>query len=354
MKLPTDEQYMQRCFDLARQGAGFVSPNPMVGALLVHQDRIIGEGFHQAYGQAHAEVNAVRSVSAADQKLLSDSTLYVSLEPCCIFGKTPPCTNLIIENKIPRVVISCLDQTPGVAGQGVSILEAAGVEVTVGVLKEQGQELARIRNTFVVEHRPYVLLKYAQTTQGVFAPQPARQQWITGPYTQRLVHRWRQHTDAILVGPTTATVDDPALTNRYFNRGQQPLRIVVDRNGRVPLHCRLFQDGGGTLLVTGHHNALSYPDHVERYAIDWQEPWIPQLFAHLAEKKITHLTVEGGATMLKQFIAGGLWDEARVLIGSAAIASGKEAPVIPTTPVQEAWIDTDHLFVYRNTGSGKR
>jgi len=342
----SDENYMQRCFDLARQGAGFVSPNPMVGAVLVYQHRIIGEGFHQAYGKAHAEVNAVNAVSSADRRLLSQSTLYVSLEPCCIFGRTPPCTNLILEHQIPKVVISCLDQTPGVSGQGVDALKAGGVDVTVGVLEEQGRRLAQIRNTFVTENRPYVMVKFAQTAQGIFAPNPPRQQWITGPYTRRLVHRWRQQTDAILVGATTAMIDDPALTNRYF-RGDQPLRIIVDPAGKVPVDCRVFQDGGATMLMVRKKKDGDYPDTVEQYEINWTEPWIPQLFAILAQKNITHLTVEGGASILNQFLQQNHWDEARVFTGTAEIEAGISAPVIPQARKEEYQIGQDTLRVYQ-------
>lgn len=344
---------MQRCFDLARQGAGFVSPNPMVGAVLVHQDRIIGEGFHQAYGQAHAEVHAIGSVAPRDRSLLTQATLYVSLEPCCIFGKTPPCTNLILEHRIPRVVISCLDQTPGVAGQGVAILQAGGIEVTVGVLEEQGLQLAQIRNTFVAEHRPYVLLKYAQTRSGTFAPAPPRQHWITGPYSQRLVHRWRQHTDAILVGAMTAMVDNPALTNRFF-RGKQPLRIVVDPERRVPPDRTIFQDGGATLLLTDERDPRAYSATVEQLPLTWDKPWIPQLFTSLVEKKITHLTVEGGASILTQFLKGNHWDEARVFTGQAEIERGIPAPIMPVSPVAEYQLDQDRLCVYRRSSSTKR
>jgi len=340
------QQYMRRCFDLARLGAPHVSPNPMVGAVLVWQDQIIGEGYHRTHGQAHAEVNAVNSVPEHLRIHIPEATLYVSLEPCCIYGRTPPCTDLIQREGIARVVISCRDQTAGVSGQGVAKLRAAGIEVIEGVLQAEGLRLASIRNTFVREDRPYILLKYARTDQGFFAPLDRGQFSITGPFTQRLVHRWRTHTDAILVGSQTVLSDDPQLTDRFFD-GPQPLRIVIDRGRRLGEHHRLFQDGGPTLLVgtvasppfrlSPKTDYLSLPEG--------KAPW-PYLLSQLAKRSISHLTVEGGAQVLNDLIDQGLWDEARIGIGPAFLPKGIPAPTLPVRPVAEWTMDDDRIRLY--------
>lgn len=340
------EQYIRRCFDLARLGAGRVSPNPMVGAVLVWNNRIIGEGYHQRHGQAHAEVNAVQSVPGHLRSRIAQATLYVSLEPCCIYGRTPPCTDLIRRENIPRVVISCRDQTAGVSGQGVATLRESGVEVIEGVLESEGLRLAAIRNTYVREDRPYILLKFARTDQGFFAPWDYSRFAITGPFTQRLVHRWRTHTDAILVGSQTVLSDDPQLTDRFFS-GPQPLRIVVDRSGRLTEDHRIFQDEGPTLLVG---RKLSPPP--------WLSPKIDYLFLpegdnhwsyllkHLANRSISHLTVEGGARVLNDLIGRDLWNEARIGIGPAFLPKGIPAPTLPVMPTQEWQLGTDRIQLY--------
>lgn len=340
------EQYMRRCFDLARLGAGHVSPNPMVGSVLVWQDRIIGEGYHQAYGHPHAEVNALRSVPEHLRAHIPEATIYVSLEPCCIFGRTPPCTDLIQRERIPRVVISCRDQTAGVSGQGVAIMKGAGIEVTEGVLEDEGLRLASIRNTFVREERPYILLKYARTDQGFFAPSDRGQFSITGPFTQRLVHRWRTHTDAILVGSQTVLSDDPQLTDRFFG-GPQPLRIVVDRSGRLTEHHQLFQDGGPTLLVGAGPSppfTLS-PKNDYLFLPKGENQW-RFLLNQLAQRSVTHLTVEGGARILNDLLNQELWDEARIGIGPAFLPKGIPAPTPPTKPYGEWQLGKDRMQLY--------
>lgn len=336
------EAYMRRCFDLARLGAGYVSPNPMVGAVLVHNKRIIGEGFHRRYGGPHAEVEAVAAVRPKDRHLLPKATLYVSLEPCCIYGRTPPCTRMILAEKIPHVVISCLDQTAEVRGQGVAELSSAGVAVTTGVLEAEGLRLAAIRNIFTRENRPYVLLKYARTREGIFVPSNRKQTWITGLAAKKLVHRWRTHTDAILIGRTTAAQDNPQLTSRYFP-GPQPLRIVLDAHAQLPQKLHLFQDKAPTLVV-GPPRDL--PDSVRFFQPDWQKPWIPQLLNELAQQSLTHLTVEGGIQVLQQFIDADLWDEARQWIGHRYLSEGLPAPVLPQAPQQVISLANDQLLIH--------
>ncbi|MDX1667650.1 MAG: bifunctional diaminohydroxyphosphoribosylaminopyrimidine deaminase/5-amino-6-(5-phosphoribosylamino)uracil reductase RibD, partial [Saprospiraceae bacterium] len=241
-----EKTWMRRCFELARLGAGRVSPNPMVGAVLVSDGRIIGEGYHQAYGEAHAEVNAIRSVIPEERDLISRSTLYVSLEPCCVYGKTPPCTDLIIRHEIPRVRVSCLDLSPQVSGKGIGLLREAGIDVQVGLLSEEGRKLASTRTTYVLRKRPYIILKFAVTSDGIFCPGDELQYWITQPATKRLVHRWRSECDAILVGRKTAIIDNPRLDNRHFH-GPSPLRIVIDPRSTLTDEIELFSGDPPTL-----------------------------------------------------------------------------------------------------------
>lgn len=340
--------FIRRCFDLARLGAGSVSPNPMVGAVLVHEGRIIGEGYHQRYGGAHAEVNAVASVADQDRDLIHQATLYVSLEPCCIFGKTPPCTNLIIQQKIPKVVISCLDLTPEVSGKGVEILRAQGIEVITGVLEAEGKALAAARNVSVRENRPYVVLKMAITHNGFFAPQDRSQFWITQAPAQRLVHRWRAEADAILVGSGTALADNPRLDNRHYF-GKSPLRIVLDRQLKLPPNLLLFSDAQKTLVICERSPVASPSDAVEYLPIAFDPYFWQNLLSRLwHDYKIGVLLVEGGAKVLDGLISTSLWDEARVLVGDKTLEQGIAAPILPGAPLKKMSLGLDELKVYRN------
>lgn len=323
-----DEIYIRRCFDLAKLGRGSTTPNPTVGAVIVYQDRIIGEGYHQRYGGAHAEVNAVASVRPENLPLLKHSTLYCSLEPCSIFGKTPPCTDLIIRHEIPRVVLSYIDHTPGVDGLGVNKLRKAGVEVKLNVLSEEGQRLSASRNTFVKLGRPYVILKFAMSQDGYIAPEQEQQLWLTNSFSKRLVHKWRSEIDAILVGTNTAAWDNPQLTNRLFF-GSSPTRLVIDRNLRLPSSLSLF-DGSTTTYVYSlrdvHSTAvpgLSYIKLVPEVST------AKQILAHLAVNKKITLMVEGGAAILQEFIDQDLWDEIRLFQAPVNIGKGIKAPEIP-------------------------
>jgi diaminohydroxyphosphoribosylaminopyrimidine deaminase/5-amino-6-(5-phosphoribosylamino)uracil reductase len=325
MEASVHEIYIRRAFGLARMGAGKTAPNPMVGAVIVHGGRIIGEGWHRKYGQAHAEVNAVASVRAEDRALLRDSTLYVSLEPCCIHGNTPPCTDLIVRERIPRVVISCTDDTPGVDGLGIKKLRAAGIEVTEGILSEEGRWLARRRNTFIGKKRPYLILKWAQSLDG-FIGRPGERVWLTGPLAQRLSHRWRTEEAAILVGTGTLLADDPALDARLWP-GRSPLRIGLDLQGRTPAHLRFFDGSSPTLLVTSTKRT-DLPGSVDQWAVPTDHPFLwENLMGYLAgEKKIQSLIVEGGARTLDSLLAVGLWDEARIFTAPVVLGNGIAAP----------------------------
>lgn len=340
--------FIKRCFDLARMGAGAVSPNPMVGAVLVHNGRIIGEGYHQRYGGAHAEVNAVASVAEHERALIPDSTLYVSLEPCCIYGKTPPCTNLIIQEKIPKVVISCLDLTPEVRGRGVEVLRSQGVEVISGVLEEEGKALAATRNVAVSKERPYIILKMAVSSNGYFAPLDRSQFWITQATTKRLVHRWRSEADGILIGTTTALADDPQLDNRYYF-GKSPLRIVLDRNLSLPKHLNVFSDGQKTLLVSERTLDSEISAQVQCLQMAFDELFWEKLMHILWVKyKLGVVLIEGGAKIFESIIATQLWDEARVLEGKNSLENGIPAPEIPGALMNKLPLGLDGLKVFRN------
>ncbi len=339
--------FMLRCFDLARLGAGNVSPNPMVGAVLVHEDRIIGEGYHKKYGGAHAEVNAVANVSPIDRHLIPLSTLYVSLEPCCIFGRTPPCTRLIIDQKIPSVVVSTIDHTAEVAGQGIKLLKNAGVQVEVGLLEEEGKALASIRNTFVTHHRPYILLKYAQTTNGILAPNPPRSFWITNPLIKRLVHRWRSEIDSIMVGTNTALVDNPQLNNRlYF--GPSPVRIVVDQHQKLGPQLHLLDGKTPSIVFTKGGSEKEDRENLSYVGLDFTKNILPQILEYLAQKKYTSLMVEGGSSLLQSFVDAGLWDEALVLVGKATLKNGLPAPQLNGRLMAAYSLDGDQIRVYQN------
>ncbi|MBV6654810.1 MAG: bifunctional diaminohydroxyphosphoribosylaminopyrimidine deaminase/5-amino-6-(5-phosphoribosylamino)uracil reductase RibD [Mameliella sp.] len=345
-----DELYMQRCFDLARLGAGATAPNPMVGAVIVYNGRIIGEGYHQAYGQAHAEVNAVNSVSPEDRGFLTSATIYVSLEPCNIFGKTPPCTNLILKEGIPRVVVSSVDRTPGVDGSGLQRLRDAGVNVTVGVLKKEGDQLSQIRNTFVTGHRPYIILKYAQSANGIFAPEENQQLWLTSKFSKRLVHKWRSEVSAIMVGANTALADDPQLNNRLFF-GRSPVRVLMDRKGNLPASLKLFSDGSPTLLFRkpGLPDITDLSSAVQVLPLKEEGNELNDILAHLYEMKLSTLIVEGGILTLQEFIKRELWDEALVLTADKTLSSGRQAPVLPEVPAAGFPIGTDKLEQYFRT-----
>ena len=337
-------RFMQRCFDLARMGAGSTSPNPMVGAVIVHQERIIGEGYFKQDGGPHAEVMAVNSVKAADQHLLRRSTIYISLEPCNIYGRTPPCTDLLLEVGIPHVVVSSRDLTKGVNGSGLERLREHGVKVEEGLLHEQGRQLSAYRNVYVSQQRPYVMLKYAQSRNGFLAPEPPRSLWLTNAFSKRLVHKWRASTDAILIGSGTAIADDPALTTRLFP-GKQPLRIVIDRHGRLPETLQLFDGTSPTLVYSmkprEDRKNVRYLYH-DFSTIDW----LTGLLEKIAEEKIAHLTVEGGAWLLDQFSYQDLWDEARVFTAPIAWKTGLTAPIMKQLPRQTFHLLNDQLDVY--------
>nr|WP_319510564.1 bifunctional diaminohydroxyphosphoribosylaminopyrimidine deaminase/5-amino-6-(5-phosphoribosylamino)uracil reductase RibD [uncultured Draconibacterium sp.] len=349
--MTTEEKYMARCIELARMGAGHVSPNPMVGCVIVHSGQIIGEGFHQKHGQAHAEVNAINSVT--DKEKLKESTIYVSLEPCAHYGLTPPCSDLIIQKQIPRVVVGSIDPFAKVAGKGIERLKKAGVEVKTGVLKAECDELNRRFFTFHQKQRPYILLKWAQTSDGFIdkdrsAEDYGEPTWITGPRALLRVHQMRAEEDAIMVGTNTAEKDNPSLTVRLIE-GKNPLRIVLDRQLRLDKKLNLFDNSTKTIVFNGLENH-SYKN-TEYIKIDFTGQLLPQILEVLHKKNVLSLIVEGGQQLLATFIDAGLWDEAHVYTGHTYFGNGIKAPSLSATSGLAETIGKDKLVIYRNTDS---
>ena len=322
------EPFIRRCFDLARRGAGSVSPNPMVGAVLVHAGRIIGEGWHQRYGEAHAEVHCLRSVAPGNLALLPHSTLYCSLEPCFHFGKTPPCVDLVLAKHIPRVVVSNTDPNPLVAGEGLRKLAEAGVEVTTGVLETEGHWLNRAFFTWITQGRPYVILKWAQSRDG-YLGRAGERTAVSGPAAQRLVHRWRSEADAILVGAHTAQVDNPRLDNRLFF-GTPPLRLASDRRGPLPATAHLLDDSLPTWIFGPPRRGRW--QQTQFFPGEGAVP-VSDLLAQLKAAGRAILLVEGGRTVLDQWLAAGCWDEIRVLENDRTLGGGLAAPQVPAGAV---------------------
>lgn len=338
---------MTRCLDLALLGAGYTAPNPMVGAVLVYKDRIIGEGYHRQYGQAHAEVNCLASVKEEDLSFIPKSTLYVSLEPCAHFGKTPPCADLIIEKMIPRVVVGCRDPFKEVNGKGIEKLEAAGVKVELGLLEKECIELNRRFFTFNTQQRPYIILKWAQSGDGKLASSDGARVFISNEFTNRLVHKWRTEEASILVGTNTALADDPALTARLW-KGPDPVRLVIDKELRLPASLKLFDGQVKTVVFNtmkqGEQGNLLY------YQLAAGSSLVHQMVRALYELKVQSVLVEGGVQLLQSFIDEGYWDEARVITNhEVRIKNGLPAPVLNDTEVlSEEKILSDILCYYKN------
>ena len=335
-----DEKYMWRALQLASQGAGHTSPNPMVGAVIVGPDgTIIGEGWHRKCGEGHAEVNAVASVS--DPSLLRDSTIYVTLEPCSHYGKTPPCAKLLIERGIPRVVVGTLDPFVEVSGRGVAMLREAGVEVAVGVLEEECRALCRRFLTAHTTGRPWVQLKWAQTADGFIAAPPEAGEnplRMSTPVTMRLMHRQRALCDAIVIGANTARVDDPSLTTRYWP-GKSPLRIVLSRQLSIPGNLKLLNDGLPTIVYNGVKNETCGVVEYVKMESDDPMAWLTDLY----RRGVTSVMVEGGTQVLQQMIDAKAWDEARIEVSPRRVGQGTAAPVIEGRVQKQYLIDGNQI-----------
>ncbi len=337
---------MHRCFDLARHGGGKVSPNPLVGSVIVHNEQIIGEGFHTQFGQAHAEVNAVNAV--VDQQLLQNATLYVNLEPCAHFGKTPPCASLIIDKKIPRVVIANRDPFARVDGKGIEMLRTAGVDVITGLLEKEGAWLNRRFFTFHREKRPYIILKFAQSANGFMdrlrKPDEKGINWITTRETQYLTHSWRSEEDAILIGSQTALIDNPSLTVRRVN-GKSPHRLLIDRNLTVSENNAVYKGPTNTTVFNALRNGKK--DHITFVQLDFLRDVVPQILKWAHHNNLQSILVEGGARTLSHFLTSELWDEARILTGSVIFDGGIPAPMLKGDPITHYLTGTDRINVIR-------
>lgn len=322
-----DEKYISRCIQLARNGLCNAAPNPMVGAVIVHNDRIIGEGYHIRCGEAHAEVNAIRAVK--DETLLKESTIYVSLEPCAHYGKTPPCADLIIRKGIPRVVIGCVDPFSQVAGRGIQKLREAGIDVTVGVLEQECRALIERFITFNTRQRPYITLKWAESADGFIdiCRQGGKPAILSTPLTSMYVHKQRAEHQAILVGRKTALLDNPSLTTRHWY-GKNPLRLVVDWGLTLPPTLKLF-DGSVPTCVFTHLDKAS-TDAVSYVQLDFEQNIVPQITRYLYGQKIQSLLVEGGSRLLQAFLDSGYWDEIYIEHSHTVLYKGVKAPLIPS------------------------
>lgn len=337
--------FMHRCLELALLGMGDVAPNPMVGCVIVHNGIIIGEGYHQKYGEPHAEVNAIHSVQ--NQELLAHSVLYVSLEPCAHFGKTPPCSDLIVESRIPHVVIGTSDPFARVAGKGIERMQKAGIQVEVGILEKECRELNRRFFTFHEKKRPYILLKWAQTLDGFIdtdRSETRHQSWITNALAKRLVHKQRSEESAILIGTNTAEFDNPALTVREWT-GNQPVRLVIDRSGRLDAGLHIFDQKAPTWVFT----TMEKPEqeNLKFIPLGSDQDILNQMLADLYHRDILSVIVEGGGKLLSSFLDAGLWDEAFVYTGNQFFGKGVAAPNISGEIVGFEILDDCRLHVFR-------
>ena len=329
------EIHIKRCLKIAKNGLGSTRPNPMVGAIIVCDDKVIGEGFTSPYGQSHAEVNAINAVK--NKALLKKSTLYVTLEPCSHHGKTPPCSDLIISHNIPKVVIGCIDDNPQVVGKGIAKLKASGCEVIVGVLENECKIHHKRFFTFNNKKRPYIILKWAETKDGFIAPKTKDKQkpiWITNRYSRQLVHKWRSEEQVILVGTNTVIEDNPSLTVRDWT-GDNPTRIVIDKKLKLNSELKLFDNAAKTISISNKE-------------IDFKKNISKQICDLLFKENINSIIIEGGSKTLQTFINEGLWDEARVFVGLTEFKEGVKAPQFKGKLASEQSILDDSLKVYLN------
>lgn len=348
------EKYMQRCLELAKNGFGNTSPNPIVGSVIVYNNKIIGEGYHKKQGESHAEVNAIQSVKNKD--LLKHSTLYVNLEPCAHYGKTPPCANLIAGLGIPNVVIGSIDTAAHVSGKGIEILKNAGCNVVTGILENESRELNKRFFTFHEKKRPYIILKWAETPDGFIDIDKKNKKeieptWITNELAKTVVHKWRTEEDAILVGTNTVIHDNPKLTSRNWT-GKNPVRIILDRELKLSAKYTVFNNEAETLVVADKLQGNSIRNNLSKNVgiefVDYSSDFTNQLFLLLIKRNIQSVIIEGGAKVLNFFIDRNLWDEARVFIGDKIFGSGIQAPQIKKNIFYEEYIGNSKLIIIKN------
>ena len=341
------EKYIERCIQLAKNGLGTTYPNPMVGSVIVYEDRIIGEGWHKKAGEPHAEVNAINSVK--DKSLLKKATIYVSLEPCSHFGKTPPCSDLIIKNEISQVVIGTVDPNIKVAGNGIKKLIEAGIKVTVGVLENECHELNKRFFTFHLKKRPYIILKWAETQDGFISPKVKSEQkpvWITNSYSRQLVHKWRSEEQAILVGTQTVIDDNPKLDVRDWT-GNNPTRIVLDQKNRIAINSYVLDNQIKTIVLSKTKTNID-KENLIFDTVDFEKNIVSQLTEVMYRHQIQSVIIEGGRQTLQSFIDANLWDEARVFKGNILFKEGTKAPKLNGFNLEKHLIGQDELLISRN------
>ncbi|MDI3321819.1 bifunctional diaminohydroxyphosphoribosylaminopyrimidine deaminase/5-amino-6-(5-phosphoribosylamino)uracil reductase RibD [Pinibacter soli] len=345
--MTSHETYMHRCIALAKNGAGHVAPNPMVGSVLVHEGRIIGEGFHRIYGQAHAEVNCINSVKEDDKHLIPQSTIYVSLEPCAHFGKTPPCADRIIHERILKVVVGCRDPFKQVDGKGIEKLQNAGAEVTMNVLENECRELNKRFFTFHTNYRPYIILKWAQSNNGKIGGSDFKRINISNDFSNRLVHKWRSDEAAIMVGTNTAFHDNPSLTTRLW-KGSDPVRIFLDMELKVPSTHQILDNSVRTIIFNKHKH--SQTENIEYYQISEDTSIVHQITNALYQLQVQSVLIEGGTRLLQSFIDEGYWDEARIITNDELmIDEGIQAPSLTNAlKTDELRLLTDRVDFFTN------
>ncbi|TVZ25374.1 diaminohydroxyphosphoribosylaminopyrimidine deaminase [Gillisia sp. Hel_I_86] len=349
------EKYIKRCIQLAENGLGTTYPNPMVGSVIVHNKKIIGEGWHHKAGEPHAEVNAINSVK--DKSLLKKAVIYVSLEPCSHYGKTPPCSDLIVASGIKKIVIGSVDPFPAVSGKGIKKLMDAGCEVILGILDAECKALNKRFFTYQKHQRPYIILKWAQSVDGFLAPisseenHPREPVWITNKYSQQLVHKWRSEEAAILVGTNTAVMDNPKLNTRLW-KGTNPVRVLLDRQLRLTDDSALLDESIKTIVICGEEarnsNTKTSSENLIFETIDFEKEITSEICKVLYTHCIQSVIIEGGATTLQSFIDAGLWDEARIFTGDAHFKKGIKAPLPPGTFIEKNNYTGDMLRIYHN------
>ena len=344
-----NDKYIGHSIDLAKNGNGLVAPNPMVGCVIVHEGKIIGESYHKEFGGPHAEVNAINAVD--NKELLKDSVLYVNLEPCSHHGKTPPCADLIIKMKFPKVVIGMKDPFEEVAGKGIQKLKDAGIEVVSGVMEDECQELNKPFITFHEKKRPYIILKWAQTKDGFIGKNKTASSvysptWITSDNLKNLVHKWRTEEQSIMVGTNTALLDNPKLNAREWE-GRDPIRIALDKSLRLPVTLHIFDGSVPTIIFTSSTKAAKNIKNAEFVEIDFNGNIALQVCDVLFEKKIQSLFVEGGTMLLQAFIDNGLWDEAMIFTGNKEFNDGVKAPEIKGEIISEEMFADDRLVIMK-------
>ena len=349
--LKAHETYIKRCIEIAENGLGTTRPNPMVGSVIVHNNKIIGEGFTSKYGGNHAEVNAINSVT--NKSLLKAATLYVTLEPCSHFGKTPPCSDLIIKHQIPNVVVGCVDDNEKVAGKGIEKLKNAGCNVTVGVLEDDCKNHHKRFFSFHNKKRPYIILKWAKTADGFIAPKTKNEKkpvWITNTISRQLVHKWRAEEQAILVGTNTVIEDNPSLTVRGWV-GKNPIRVVIDKDNKLSKDYTVFNDEAETIVICSKtEDQKPKTNNLNAEHIDWslKTSIAKQICDALFKKNINSIIIEGGTKTLQTFINENLWDEARIFTGNTIFKAGIKAPEFNGKLILKKQINTDCLKIYNN------